>query len=195
MWRVDIWYPLFLFEKVRFFPFYRRCCTISDYMINEQIRDKEIRLIGEHGEQLGIMPAKDAFKLAQEASLDLVKIAPNAEPPVCRIIDYSKFRYDQARKEKENKKKQKITETKEIQLTPGIADNDMNTKAGQARKFIEKGNKVKVELRFRGREMAHQQAGMDIILAFCQKLEDVATVDKPPKMEGRNLVVILAEKK
>lgn len=164
-------------------------------MINEQIRDKEIRLIGEHGEQLGIMPAKDAFKLAQEASLDLVKIAPNAEPPVCRIIDYSKFRYDQARKEKENKKKQKITETKEIQLTPGIADNDMNTKAGQARKFIEKGNKVKVELRFRGREMAHQQAGMDIILAFCQKLEDVATVDKPPKMEGRNLVVILAEKK
>ena len=164
-------------------------------MINEQIKDKEIRLIGEHGEQLGIMPGKDAFKMAQEANLDLVKIAPNAEPPVCRIIDYSKFRYEQVRKEKENKKKQKITETKEIQLTPGIADNDMNTKAGQARKFIAKGNKVKVELRFRGREMAHQQGGMDIILAFCQKLEDVAVVDKPPKMEGRNLVVILAEKK
>ncbi|MCQ2422532.1 MAG: translation initiation factor IF-3 [Lachnospiraceae bacterium] len=164
-------------------------------MINEQIKDKEIRLIGEHGEQLGVMPSKDAFKIAQDANLDLVKIAPNAEPPVCRIIDYSKFRYEQARKEKENKKKQKTTETKEIQLTPGIADNDLNTKAGQARKFITKGNKVKVALRFRGREMAHQQAGMEIILSFCQKLEDVAVVDKPPKMEGRNLVVILAEKK
>ena len=164
-------------------------------MINEQIKDKEIRLIGEHGEQLGVMPSKHAFKIAQDANLDLVKIAPNAEPPVCRIIDYSKFRYEQARKEKENKKKQKTTETKEIQLTPGIADNDLNTKAGQARKFITKGNKVKVALRFRGREMAHQQAGMEIILSFCQKLEDVAVVDKPPKMEGRNLVVILAEKK
>ena len=184
----------FLCKKADFFPL-RRCLLISDYMINEQIRDKEIRLIGEHGEQLGVMPSKDAQKIAQEANLDLVKIAPNAEPPVCRIIDYSKFRYEQLRKEKENRKKQKTTEIKEIQLTPGIADNDMNTKAGQARKFISKGNKVKVELRFRGREMAHQQAGMDIVLAFCQKLEDVATVDKPPKMEGRNLVVILAEKK
>ncbi len=165
-------------------------------MINEQIRDKEIRLIGEHGEQLGIMPSKDAFKIAQDANLDLVKIAPNAEPPVCRIIDYSKFRYEQRRKEKENKKKQQKTgETKEIQLTPGIADNDLNTKAGQARKFIAKGNKVKVELRFRGREMAHQQGGMETLMSFCQKLEDVASIDKPPKMEGRNLVVILAEKK
>jgi translation initiation factor IF-3 len=188
------YHPLFLFEKVPFFPL-RRCCTISDYMINEQIRDKEIRLIGEHGEQLGVMPAKDALHIAQEANLDLVKIAPNAEPPVCRIVDYSKFRYEQVRKAKENRKKQKTTEIKEIQLTPGIADNDLNTKAGQARKFITKGNKVKVELRFRGREMAHQQAGMDTVLAFCQKLEDVAAVDKPPKMEGRNLVVILAEKK
>ena len=165
-------------------------------MINEQIRDKEIRLIGEPGEQLGIMPSKDAFKIAQDANLDLVKIAPNAEPPVCRIIDYSKFRYEQRRKEKENKKKQQKTgETKEIQLTPGIADNDLNTKAGQARKFIAKGNKVKVELRFRGREMAHQQGGMETLMSFCQKLEDVASIDKPPKMEGRNLVVILAEKK
>jgi len=192
--RAGIYIRFFLCEESKLFPL-RRCLLISDYMINEQIRDKEIRLIGEHGEQLGVMPSKDAQKIAQEANLDLVKIAPNAEPPVCRIIDYSKFRYEQARKEKENRKKQKTTEIKEIQLTPGIADNDMNTKAGQARKFISKGNKVKVELRFRGREMAHQQAGMDIVLAFCQKLEDVATVDKPPKMEGRNLVVILAEKK
>ncbi len=164
-------------------------------MINEQIRDKEIRLIGENGEQLGIMSAKEAYKIAQDANLDLVKIAPTAQPPVCRIVDYSKFRYEQARREKENKKKQKTTETKEIQLSPNIADNDLNTKAGQARKFITKGNKVKVALRFRGREMAHQQTGMEIVNAFCEKLSDIATVDKPPKMEGRNLVVILTEKK
>ncbi len=173
-----------------------RCKTISnDYMINEQIRDKEIRLIGEHGEQKGIMSSRDAYMLAQEAGLDLVKIAPTAQPPVCRIVDYSKFRYEQVRREKENKKKQKTTETKEIQLSPNIADNDLNTKAGHARKFIAKGNKVKVALRFRGREMAHQQAGMEIINAFCEQLSDVAAVDKPPKMEGRNLVVILTEKK
>lgn len=164
-------------------------------MINEQIRDKEIRLIGEHGEQVGIMSSKEAYKMAQEAGLDLVKIAPTAQPPVCRIVDYSKFRYEQVRREKENKKKQKTTETKEIQLSPNIADNDLNTKAGHARKFITKGNKVKVALRFRGREMAHQQAGMEIINAFCEKLSDVAVVDKPAKMEGRNLVVILTEKK
>ena len=164
-------------------------------MINEQIRDKEVRVIGANNEQLGVMGIEEAMKLAEDAGVDLVKIAPNAEPPVCRIVDYSKFRYEQVRKAKENRKKQKTTEIKEIQLTPGIADNDLNTKAGQARKFITKGNKVKVELRFRGREMAHQQAGMDTVLAFCQKLEDVAAVDKPPKMEGRNLVVILAEKK
>ena len=169
--------------------------AITDYSINEQIRDKEVRLIGENGEQLGVMSSKEAQHIAEEAGLDLIKIAPTANPPVCKIADFGKFRYEMARKEKDNRKKQKTTEIKEIQLTPGIADNDMNTKAGQARKFISKGNKVKVELRFRGREMAHQQAGMDIVLAFCQKLEDVATVDKPPKMEGRNLVVILAEKK
>ncbi len=164
-------------------------------MINEQIRDKEIRLIGENGEQRGIMSSKEAFKLAQEAGLDLVKIAPTAQPPVCRIVDYSKFRYEQVRREKENRKKQKTTETKEIQLSPNIADNDLNTKAGHARKFIEKGNKVKVALRFRGREMAHQQAGMEIMMAFCEKLSDIASIDKAPKMEGRSLVVILTEKK
>ncbi len=190
-----MYYLLFYFPNGVRFSF-RRCKTISnDYMINEQIRDKEIRLIGEHGEQVGIMSSKEAYKMAQEAGLDLVKIAPTAQPPVCRIVDYSKFRYEQVRREKENKKKQKTTETKEIQLSPNIADNDLNTKAGHARKFITKGNKVKVALRFRGREMAHQQAGMEIINAFCEKLSDVAVVDKPAKMEGRNLVVILTEKK
>ena len=164
-------------------------------MINEQIRDREVRLVGEHGEQLGIMSAFDALKLAREAELDLVKIAPQAKPPVCKIIDYGKYRYEQVRKQKEARKKQKIVEVKEVRLSPNIDVNDMNTKVTAARKFLEKGNKVKATLRFRGREMAHQQAGMDTVLAFCQKLEDVAAVDKPPKMEGRNLVVILAEKK
>lgn len=179
---------------VHFFSF-GRCNTISDYMINEQIRDKEIRLIGENGEQLGIMSAKEAYFKAQDAGLDLVKIAPTAQPPVCRIVDYSKFRYEQTRREKENRKKQRTSETKEIQLSPNIAENDMNTKAEAARKFITKGNKVKVQLRFRGREMAHQQNGAAMLQAFCQKLEDVAAVDKPAKMEGRNLVVTLAPKK
>lgn len=164
-------------------------------MINEQIRDKEIRLVGENGEQLGIMSAKEAYFKAQDAGLDLVKIAPTAQPPVCKIVDYSKFRYEQTRREKENRKKQRTSETKEIQLSPNIAENDMNTKAEAARKFITKGNKVKVQLRFRGREMAHQQNGVAMLQNFCQKLEDVATVDKPAKMEGRNLVVTLAPKK
>ena len=123
-------------------------------MINEQIKDKKIRLIGENGEQLGIMSSKDAMKMAIEAELDLVKIAPTAKPPVCKIIDYRKYRYEQAKREKEAKKKQKVTEVKEIRLSPNIDDNDLNTKANQARKFLEKGDKVKVTLRFRGREMA-----------------------------------------
>ena len=132
-----------------------RCTTISDLMINEQIRDKEVRLIGEDGQQLGIMSAKEAFKLALEAELDLVKIAPTAKPPVCKIIDYGKYRYELARKEKEAKKKQKVIEIKEVRLSPNIDTNDLNTKMGAARKFLEKGDKVKVTLRFRGREMAH----------------------------------------
>ena len=167
----------------------------NDYMINEQIRDKEVRVIGANNEQLGIMSVKDALLLAEEAEVDLVKIAPTAVPPVCRLVDYSKFRYEMTRKEKENRKKQKTTETKEVHLSPNIADNDLTTKANQARQFLTKGNKVKVQLRFRGREMAHQENGMEIIMAFCQKLEDIATIDKAPKMEGRNLVVTLSEKK
>lgn len=164
-------------------------------MINEQIRDKEIRLVGENGEQLGIMSAKEAYKMALEANLDLVKIAPTAKPPVCKIIDYGKYRYEMARKEKEARKKQKITEIKEVHLSPNIDDNDLNTKANQARKFISKGDKVKIALRFRGREMAHQQVGKQIIDTFCEKLADIAVVDKPAKMEGRNMVVILTQKK
>ena len=164
-------------------------------MINEQIRDKEIRLIGENGEQLGIMSARDAMKLAREAELDLVKIAPTAKPPVCKIIDYGKYRYELARKEKEAKKKQKVIEIKEVRLTPNIDVNDLNTKVGSARKFLQKGNKVKVTLRFRGREMAHMQASRHVLDDFAKELSDVAVVDKAPKIEGRSMTKFLSEKR
>lgn len=164
-------------------------------MINEQIRDKEVRLIGEDGEQLGVMPAKDAMKLAKDANLDLVKIAPTAKPPVCKIIDYGKYKYELARKEKEAKKKQKVTEVKEIRLSPNIDDNDLNTKANQARKFITKGDKVKVALRFRGREMAHTSSSKVILDTFFALLEDVAVIEKPAKLEGRNMIMFLTEKR
>ncbi|MCR5370429.1 MAG: translation initiation factor IF-3 [Clostridium sp.] len=164
-------------------------------MINEQIRDREVRLIGEDGEQLGIMSAKDAFKLARDAELDLVKIAPTAKPPVCKIIDYGKYKYEMLRKEKEAKKKQKSIEVKEIRLSPNIDDNDLNTKVNNARKFIEKGNKVKVTLRFRGREMAHMTQTKYILDDFAEKLSDIAVVDKPAKVEGRTIVIFLSAKK
>ena len=164
-------------------------------MINEQIRDREIRLIGEDGEQLGIMSAREAMKIAQEAELDLVKIAPAAKPPVCKIIDYGKYKYEQARKEKEAKKKQKTVEVKEVRLSPNIDKNDLNTKINNAKKFISKGNKVKVTLRFRGREMAHVQQSKHILDDFAETLADVAVVEKPAKMEGRAMSMVLAEKR
>ena len=172
-----------------------RCTTISDLMINEQIRDKEVRVIGEDGEQLGIMSAKDAQKLAQDAELDLVKIAPNATPPVCRIVDYGKFRYEQMRKEKEAKKKQKTIDIKEIRFSPNIDKNDLNTKINQARKFLTKGDKVKVSVRFRGRELAHMEIGKEILDNFAEELADVAVIEKPAKAEGRSMVMFLAEKR
>ena len=173
----------------------RRCTTISELMINEQIRDKEVRLIGADGEQLGIMSAREAYKLAQEAELDLVKIAPGAKPPVCKIIDYGKYRYELARKEKEARKKQKTVELKEVRLSPNIDTNDLNTKMNAARKFISKGNKVKVTLRFRGREMAHVQASKHILDDFAEALADIAVVEKAPKLEGRSMGMVLAEKR
>ena len=164
-------------------------------MINEQIRDKEVRLIGADGEQLGIMSAREAYKLAQEAELDLVKIAPGAKPPVCKIIDYGKYRYELARKEKEARKKQKTVELKEVRLSPNIDTNDLNTKMNAARKFISKGNKVKVTLRFRGREMAHVQASKHILDDFAEALADIAVVEKAPKLEGRSMGMVQAEKR
>ncbi len=164
-------------------------------MINGQIRDREVRLIGPDGEQLGIMSAREAQHLADEAELDLVKIAPTANPPVCKIIDYGKFRYDQTRKEKEARRKQKIVEVKEIRMSPNIDDNDLLTKANAARKFLSKGNKVKITLRFRGREMAHVNETRHILEDFAASLSDVAVVEKAPKMEGRSMSLVLAEKK
>ena len=164
-------------------------------MINEQIRDREVRVIGADGTQLGIMSAREAFKLAQEAELDLVKIAPTAKPPVCKIIDYGKYRYEMARKEKEARKKQKTVEIKEVRLSPNIESNDLNTTINAARKFITKGDKVKVSLRFRGREMAHVQNSRHILDDFAEALSEIATVEKAPKMEGRSMTMVLAEKR
>ena len=164
-------------------------------MINEQIRDKEVRVIAENGDQLGVMPVKEAMKLAQEAELDLVKIAPKAQPPVCKIIDYGKYRYELARKEKEAKKKQKTVEVKEVRISPNIDTNDLNTKVNNAKKFIAKGNKVKVTLRFRGREMAHMQQSKHILDDFAEMLAEVAVVEKPSKLEGRSMSMVLTEKR
>ena len=164
-------------------------------MINEQIRAEEVRLIGVHGEQLGIMSAREAQKAADEAELDLVCVSPNANPPACKIIDYGKFRYEMARKEKDARKKQKTIEIKEVRLSPNIDTNDLNTKVSAARKFISKGNKVKVTLRFRGREMSHMAQSRHILDDFAAELEDIAVIDRPSKVEGRSLVMFLSEKK
>ena len=164
-------------------------------MINEQIRDREVRLIGADGEQLGIVSSREAQKIADEAGLDLVKIAPNAKPPVCKVIDYGKYRYEQARKEKDAKKKQKTVELKEIRLSPNIEANDLNTKMNAAKKFLAKGNKVKITLRFRGRETANMNASKHILDDIADNLSDVAVVEKAPKVEGRSIGMVLAEKR
>ena len=188
-------FAIHIFFNIKKYIIIWRCTTISELMINEQIRDREIRLIGSNGEQLGIMSAREAMKLAEEAELDLVKIAPNAKPPVCKIIDYGKYRYELARKEKEAKKKQKTVEVKEIRLSPNIDTNDLNTKVNAAKKFLSKGNKVKITLRFRGREMAHIAQSKHILDDFAKEVEDMAVVEKAPKQEGRSISMVLAEKK
>ena len=168
---------------------------ISDLMINEQIRDKEVRVLSEEGEQLGVMTIQDARKLAEDAGVDLVKINPNAKPPVCKIADYGKFKYEQTRKEKEAKKKQKVVEIKEIRLSPNIDTNDLNTKMNAARKFLAKGDKVKITLRFRGREMAHMANSKHILDEFAEAMADIAIIEKAPKVEGRSMTMFLSEKR
>ncbi len=163
-------------------------------MINGQIGDREIRLIGSHGEQIGILNSREALRMAREEDLDLVMVAPAAKPPVCKIIDYGKYRYEMERKEKEARKKQRTIDVKEVRLSPNIEENDLNTKANAARKFLEKGDKVKVTLRFRGREMSHMNQTKHILDDFAERLSEVAVVDKPSKVEGRSLVLFLRAK-
>lgn len=163
--------------------------------INEQIRDREVRVIGAEGEQLGIMSSKDAYMMAKEKDLDLIKIAPTATPPVVKIADFGKYRYEMMRKEKETKRNQRVTELKEIRMTPNIDQNDLNTKLSAARKFLEKGNKVKVALRFRGREMSRMNQSKYILDEFAEQLKDIAVLDKPAKVEGRNMAIVISPKK
>ncbi len=174
---------------------FRRCKTISEQIINEQIKAKEVRLIGDDGEQLGIVSISVALTKASEKGLDLVLIAPTAKPPVCKIINYGKYKYELTRKDKEAKKKQKVIEVKEVRLSPNIDTNDLNTKISSARKFLEKGNKVKVALRFRGREMTRMNSSKYILDDFAQALSDISIIDKPSKAEGRNLIMFLSAKK
>lgn len=178
-----------------FFIIIRGYTAISELFINEQIRDREVRVVSDDGKQLGIMSSKEALKLAEEAGVDLIKIAPSAKPPVCKIVDYGKYRYEQNRREKEAKKKQKVMEVKEIRLSPNIDSNDLNTKMNAARKFLSKGDKVKVTLRFRGREMAHMSSSRHILDDFAENLADIAVVDKAPKVEGRSMTMFLTEKR
>lgn len=165
-----------------------------DHQINEEIRDKELRVIGANGDQLGIMSSADALALAEEKALDLVKIAPNAVPPVCKIMDYGKFRFEQLKKEKEAKKNQRVVEVKEIRMSPSIDTNDLNTKIKNAMKFLNDGNRVKVTVRFRGREMAHTSLGEVLLKQFGESCAEVATVEKGAKLEGRNMSMFLSPK-
>ena len=168
---------------------------VNGYQVNSQVRDKEVRVISANGEQLGIMSAKEAQVLANSEGLDLVKISPNAKPPVCKIVNYGKFKYEMERREKEAKKNQKVTVVKEIQLSPNIDKNDFQTKLGHAKKFLSKGNKVKISLRFRGREMSHMEQTRRVLDEFVESLYEVATADKPANVEGRSLTVMLSPKR
>lgn len=162
--------------------------------INEQIRAKEVQLIGENGEKLGVLSLNDALDKAEEKKLDLVLVAPNGNPPVCKIMNYGKYKFEQAKKEKEAKKKQKTVEVKEIRITPNIEEHDFGFKAKNARKFIEDGNKVKITVRFKGREVNNSKLGEDVLNKFIENLEDIASVDKKPKLEGRNMFIMLSKK-
>ena len=172
-----------------------RCPTISELLINEEIREREVRVIDADGTQLGIMATKDALRIAQEKELDLINIAPQAKPPVCKILDYGKYRFEQAKREKEAKKKQKVIEVKEVRLSPNIEDHDMETKARMAVEFLQGGDKVKVSVRFRGRELTRTEVGKVVLDQFVKSIADYAEVEKTPKMEGRSMVMFLMPKR
>ena len=164
------------------------------HQLNEEIRDKELRLIGAGGEQMGIMPAEEALRIADEKGLDLVKISPQANPPVCKLMDYGKYRFEQGKREKEARKNQHMVEIKEIRMSPGIDVNDFNVKLRNAQKFLAEGNRCKVTVRFRGREMAHTNIGQDLLVKFAEECGDLAVLDKSPKLEGRHMSIFLSPK-
>ena len=174
-----------------------RCLTISsmEHQINEEIRDREVRLIDADGNQVGIVPIAKAQEASASKNLDLVKIAPQAVPPVCRVMDYGKFRFEQAKREKEAKKNQHVVEIKEIRLSPGIDVNDFNVKANHAKRFLKDGNKVKVSVRFRGREVTHSSIGLDLLHRFAENCSEIGSMEKAPKLEGRQMIMFLAPKK
>jgi len=171
-----------------------RCRIIKELQINEEIREKEVRLIDVDGTQLGIVPIKKALEIANERRLDLVNVAPTANPPVCRILDYGKYKYELTKKEKEARKNQKIINVKEIRLTPNIEEHDLQVKANRAIEFLKDGDKVKISVRFKGREMGHTEMGEEVLKDFLNLLDEYGKVEKEAKMEGRNLVVILVPK-
>ena len=173
-----------------------RCCRISNkgHQINEEIRDKEVRLVSATGEQLGIMSAREALEKAVEADLDLVKISPTAVPPVCKLMDYGKFKFEQTKREKEARKNQRVVEIKEVRMSPSIDVNDFNVKLRNAQKFLGEGNRVKVTVRFRGREMAHTDIGRNLLVKFAEDCGEVATLDKEPKLDGRHMSIFLSPK-
>ncbi len=173
-----------------------RCFHISKqgHQINEDIRDKEVRLISAEGEQLGIMPTREALKTAEEQELDLVNIAPQAKPPVCRIMDYGKFRFEQEKREKEARKKQHVIEVKEIRMSPGIDVHDLNVKVNKALRFLKSGDKVKVVVRFKGRELAHTNIGRELLVKFAEACSENSSVEANPKLEGRQMIMFLSPK-
>ena len=166
----------------------------TDLMINEEIRDREVRLIDENGEQLGVMMTRKALELAEEKELDLVKISPNAKPPVCKLMDYDKHRYEQAQRERALRKNQRVVDVKEVQLSATIEENDVQTTAKPARRFLEGGDKVKGSIRFRGRQITHSDIGMKVMQDFAERTKDVSTVERRPLLDGRHMIMILAPK-
>ncbi|BCU81108.1 translation initiation factor IF-3 [Polycladomyces abyssicola] len=173
----------------------RRWQVISrEHQVNEAIRAREVRLIGPNGDQIGVVPLREALRMAQEAELDLVNVAPQAKPPVCRIMDYGKFRYEQSKREKEARKKQKTIQVKEVRLSPSIEEHDLQTKLRNVKKFLQSGDKVKLTIRFRGREITHQEIGLGILNRMAKEVEDLAQVERQPKLEGRQMIMILSPK-
>ncbi|MGI5948847.1 translation initiation factor IF-3 [Peptoniphilus sp.] len=183
--RASFWCPLF---------YLWRCLEIKELQINEEIREREVRLVDEEGNQVGIVNTNQAIDMAASKKLDLVKVAPNAKPPVCRIMDYGKYKYDMEKKEKEAKKKQKTINIKELRFTPNIEDHDLQTKAKQGIQFLKNGDRIKVSVRFRGREMGHTELGREVLDKFADLVSEYGVVDKKPKMEGRSMVMFLSEK-